>query len=293
MIRVICFDFGQTLIDTNHKPFPHVSQALEAISKLKSDDGKPLRSCLVSDFTLPAPPVTAAKITKLFNEYLAILDQSGLRSFFEPVKKRVTLSSHAGVTKPDRRIFEKALERLGVNARLEECLLITEDPGHIKAARTKLHMATLQFRSDFDDWAQAPALIANLAAPHHSAHVQPALKARFAAKGIDLQNADGSKISATVWHPISVPGDDDLQDIHVQIPVEGKVKRGAKGEVQSVTLAKPSQEQLAEATSFVRSLAKHDQIAGRAGKRALQPTHEIKTDAKGKRTLVRKGFSAI
>src|SRR5262249_560641 len=145
MIKVVMFDLGLTLIDEDRRPFAHVKDALSAISDLKTADGNPLNTCLVSDFTMPEPPVTAAKIIVLFNEYLAIRDQTGLRPLFEPVDKRVTLSTHAGVQKPDRAIFEKALLRLSSNATLRECLFITEDAGHIAKARDDLHMKTLKF----------------------------------------------------------------------------------------------------------------------------------------------------
>ena len=147
MIKIVMFDLGMTLIDGDHRPFAHVEAALTAISGFKTADGKPLRSCLVSDFTMATPPVTTTKVTALFNEYLAILDGTGLRPFFEPVHKRVTLSTQAGVAKPDREIFEKALQRLGASVALKECLVITEDATHIDKARKDLKMQTLQFRS--------------------------------------------------------------------------------------------------------------------------------------------------
>jgi FMN phosphatase YigB (HAD superfamily) len=305
MIRVVMFDLGMTLVDGNDRPFPHVEEALTAIATFKTADGKALRSCLVSDFTMAERPVTAAKVTKLFNEYLAILDETGLRPFFEPVKKRVTLSTHAGVKKPDRGIFEKALQRLGASVSLEECLFITENASHIEEARRTLKMKTLQFGStgssefDFDDWSDAPALIANLVAPHQQANTHAAIKTHLAAKGIDLlkaepaESSDATNFSGQVWSPISVPGFDDLQHVQVAIPVEGKVTRGHKGEVRSVAPVQPSAEQVEEATSFVRSLATHGQIAGQTAKPPGGATHQIETDEKGNRRLVRKRFSAF
>ena len=61
MIRVVMFDLGLTLLDANDQPFPHVKEALNAIAGFKTADGKKLRSCLVSDFDPPEPPVTPAK----------------------------------------------------------------------------------------------------------------------------------------------------------------------------------------------------------------------------------------
>ena len=148
MIRVVMFDLGMTLVGDDRRPFPHVENALAAVSGFKTADGKPLRSCLVSDFTMATAPVTAAKVAALFKEYLAILDETGLRPFFEPVKKRVTLSTHAGVQKPDRRIFEKALERLGADVALDSVPVChgERDPYRRRRAGT-LGMATLQFGS--------------------------------------------------------------------------------------------------------------------------------------------------
>lgn len=304
MIRVVMFDLGQTLIDADNHPFAHVQEALTAISSFKTAAGQPLRSCLVSDFTMATPPATPAKVTALFNQYLAILDQSGLRSFFEPVKKRVTLSTHAGVMKPDRRIFEKALQRLGATGPLEECLLITENADHIDKARNQLHMQVLQFRApgashfDFDDWAEAPALLANLVAPHQFANTHAAIKAHLAAQGIELLTAEPAEtpgalqVSGQVWRPVSVPGFADLDDVRVAIPVEAQIARGSKGEFKSSALDIPSAEQVAEATAYVRSLATQGQIAGQPGKHTNPPTHEIETDEKGNRKLVRKRFTA-
>ena len=304
MIRVVMFDLGSTLVDNDVHPFAHVEDALTAISDFKTADGKPLLSCLVSDFTMPPAPVTDAKVAGLFNEYLAILDATGLRPFFEPVNERVTLSTQAGVKKPDRKIFETALQRLGAGVGLEECLFITEDAVHIEKARDVLKMGTLQFRSggssqfDFDDWAEAPALIANLVAPHQESNTQAAIKAHLATKGIDMLGSeqagspDEMTFSGQMWSPISVPGFDDLKDVHVAIPVEGKVTRGRKGEVRSVA-KQPSAEQVEEVSSFVRSLAEHGQIAGHAGKDAKGTTHQIETDKKGTRRLVRKRYSAL
>ena len=275
MIRVVMFDLGMTLVDDDRRPFPHVEDALAAISGFKTADGKPLRSCLVSDFTMAPAPVTAAKVAALFKEYLAILDQTGLRPFFEPVNKRVTLSTHAGVQKPDRKIFEKALQRLGADVALDACLLsrrMRPISSGARVLRWRRCSSAGDGQFDFVDWADAPALIANLVAPHQQANTHAAIKAHLAAKGIDVLASEPAgppgamKFSGQVWSPISVPGFEDLQDVHVAIPVEGKVTRGSERRSSSVAPKQPSAEQIAEAASFVRSLATHGQIAGHAGK---------------------------
>lgn len=162
MLRVLLLDLGGTLI-AGGAPFPHVTDALSALNELDSSTGEPLEIALVSDF--PADiPTTPDEVAASFKEYVKILDGTKLRRFFEPVDRRVTLSAHAGVRKPDRRVYELALTRLGSDAQLADCLSITENAEHVAACR-KLGMQAMQFGSDFDDWAQAPLLIRRLIDP--------------------------------------------------------------------------------------------------------------------------------
>jgi FMN phosphatase YigB (HAD superfamily) len=239
MIKVVMFDLGQTLIDdVQQRPFPHVIEALRTIAKANSAP----KTCLVSDFKMDLKPARAMK------EYLAILDAAGLRKFFEPVQKRVTLSNHAAALKPSRKIFKKALERLGLPATpFKHCCFITENAAHIKAAREKLQMQTFQFGVDFTDWADVPELLSVASPPVSS--------------------------SGSGWQMISVPGHEDLKDIEVQAPA--------------------SAEAIEEVKSYVASLADNEQIAGRPGKPAFRATHRLVMGPKGKRKLVREGFSLL
>src|ERR671932_559711 len=100
MVRVVLLDLGGTLVGPQ-EPFPHVTEALAALNELDTPDGEPLLSALVSDFPAAVPP-TPENVQRRFDEYLVLLDGFGLRSFFEPVERRVTLSTQAGVPKPDR-----------------------------------------------------------------------------------------------------------------------------------------------------------------------------------------------
>ena len=99
-------DLGETLVHGN-EVLPHVSEALAAIAGMRTADGAPVESCLVSDYTMPSPPVTPAKIAAIFDEYLSLLVDFGLKELFEPVERRITLSTHAGYRKPDRRVCER------------------------------------------------------------------------------------------------------------------------------------------------------------------------------------------
>jgi FMN phosphatase YigB (HAD superfamily) len=230
MTKVVMFDLGQTLIDeANHqRPFPHAIEALTTISKAKPA----LKTCLVSDFKMELTPAKAMK------EYLAVLDAAGLRVFFEPVEKRVTLSNHAGAKKPDRKIFEKALQRLGVPATpLEDCCFITENAAHIKEAREQLHMQAFEFGVDFTDWGEAPAML-----------------------GVASPAAGGS-----AWHTISVPGHEDLDNIQVEAPASPD----AIEEVKSYVASLADNEQIAGRPGKPAFRASHMLVAGPQGQRRL------------------------
>src|SRR5438105_4364995 len=112
MLRALLLDLGDTLVHAD-RVLPHVPAALEAFSLLRAGDGQPIRMALVSDDAHP-PPRDPEQARQLFDEYVERLGRYGLRGFFEPVEEHLTLSSQAGVNKPDRRIFELALRRLSL-----------------------------------------------------------------------------------------------------------------------------------------------------------------------------------
>jgi hypothetical protein len=84
----------------------------------------------------------------------------------------------------------------------------------------------------------------------------------------------------------------ELADVHAPFPVEGQVTLGPLGQIRSVRLAEPAAPDLLEAAALVRSLARHGQLRGWGG-RADAATHDLETDARGRRKLVRKRFRAI
>lgn len=177
MIRVVFFDLGLTLLDQQNQPFPHVLEALDAAAD------QDVATCLVSDFDM------SLSTTDAMTQYLGILDSAGVQALFKPVDRRVTLSNHAGVGKPHRKIFQKALERLGQSAvPFTNCLFVTENTAHINSARTNLGMTALQFGQDFTDWSEFPLRLAEL------------------------------RQATNFWLPISISGHADLTDILVQVP---------------------------------------------------------------------------
>lgn len=297
MIKVLMLDLGETLVHQT-TVFPNVVEALDALSRFETADGKPLALCLVSDFEMPASPPTKEKIKAIFQKYLALLDGFGLKRFFEPVERHVTLSTHAGAFKPERSVFEMALKRLKVTARLDECLFLTENLEHVQACRN-LGMKTLRFGSpgDFSDWSEGPLLIAKLVAPDNDLNLQLALNVRLAvthelAGVMVLEKEPGDKIhsQAQQWVSVAQPGEESLA---AQVPGEVEIELDSTGRIRSVEVGQPDSEMLEEFRSFAESLKANQQISRGAG--VLQPgaTHKIETDEKGRRRLVRKRFSAI
>jgi beta-phosphoglucomutase-like phosphatase (HAD superfamily) len=306
MLRVIMFDLGLTLIDEHDRPFPHVMGALTAIQQMRGERKKPLALCLVSDFKMPAPPPTPAKVDDLFAEYLTTLEETGLRRFFEPVGAHVTLSTHAGVNKPAREIFALALRRLRSRARLPDCLFISENAAHVAAARDTLEMQTLLFRApgatafDFDDWAQAPLLIARLLPAAHNLETAVAAHLRaahdFEPEALTPGPTPGTFIArGKSWHPLRNSRLGPLDGVLVPIPAEAEVTLAPTGHAAAVRIPAPTPEQLSEAGTFVDSLARHGQIEDPSSSPAAggRPTHALERDAQGRRRLVRRGFSAI
>jgi beta-phosphoglucomutase-like phosphatase (HAD superfamily) len=314
MIRVLMFDLGGTLVDDQLKPLPHVPDALAAIAALRCADGKPLRSCLVSDYTMAPPQATVAQVRALFREYLAQLDQTGLRTWFEPVARRITLSTHAGRRKPAAAVFSKALARLQSKATLAECLLITENAAHAAAVRQKLGMQALLYggagtpAADFCDWRQAPALVAARLGLAAEAEPHQRVRDRLLALGVEPETIETAaagrlRIRGRVWQPLAVPGHPELDGLCVAVPVDGECGPGPEGDAELVKLAQPGAKELAETTAFVHQLAEQGQIAGPAkggaargpsrGSLPGQASHAVETDAQGRRRLVRKRFSAF
>ena len=171
MIKIALFDVGDTLIHDG-RPFAGALDALAAIAKLKTVDAAPLLMGIVSDYYSPAAP-TEAEIAELERRYRdEVLDPSGLSPFFQPFESRVTLSSRAGVRKPDRKIFELALQRSGTGATLDEILFVTENLEHLEKCKD-LGITPVRFGAgsepkgmpSFRDWIDAPAVIARLVEP--------------------------------------------------------------------------------------------------------------------------------
>ena len=131
-MKLVFFDLGDTL-ESGDVLLPGALETLQGIADLRSSGGEPAVLGLISDFDMPSP------------EYYAILDLLGIRSFFEPVATRVTLSNEVGVFKPDPRIFREAIDRIDPGLEFGDALFITERRSHVVAAR-QLGMQAVHFQ---------------------------------------------------------------------------------------------------------------------------------------------------
>ena len=97
------------------------------------------------------------------------------------------------------------------------------------------------------------------------------------------------RITGQRWVAVQVPG--RAAPLHVALPVQGEVRTGPDRQLEA-QIPPPSEEDVAEAAAFARSLAAHGQIgaSGASGARGTT-THRVVVDAQGREKLVRRGFS--
>ncbi len=292
MIRVVMFDLGSTL-EQNQELLPMAAESVAAVARFEAQDERPIEFCLVSNFHL-ADRFELGQVGELFADYLEILEKLGLRDLFEPVERRVTLSAHANALKPDRKVFELALERLGVAAKLEECMFITENASHIAAAKA-LGMECLRFGADgadsFENWGEGIIRIALKIDPTNAKNIAAAVSIAGEARGftdIGAATVNAGVFSAAAKALLEL--DDHslgkLEGVNVQVPAQVELDLRRPDPRVEVHMQADARD---EATAFVRSLEAHGKLGG--GPSLLgQPTHEIQIDKVGRRVLKRTGY---
>jgi hypothetical protein len=157
LVRLILFDLGGTLEDRDVLR-PGALATLKAIQSLCTGDRPAAVLGLVSDFDMPAEPADVAVIRQ---RYYELLDRLGIRSFFEPVERRVTLSTEVGVFKPDEAIFRAAVRKIDPGLPFDDVLFVTENVEHVRGAR-RLGLRAVHLRGPDQPHGEVDALPALL-----------------------------------------------------------------------------------------------------------------------------------
>jgi FMN phosphatase YigB (HAD superfamily) len=140
-MKIILFDLGQTLED-HDVLLPGAVDLLSAIKGMRDSNNEPPFIALVSNFEKANTP---EEIGPIRNKYFRILDKLKIRSFFEPVEERVTLSTEVCVEKPHIRIFRTAVDKIQKDLSFGNVIFITENKEHIDKAGG-YGMATIHFK---------------------------------------------------------------------------------------------------------------------------------------------------
>jgi FMN phosphatase YigB (HAD superfamily) len=140
-MKMILFDLGQTLEDRDVL-LPGARKTLQAIQAMRDSSGEAVVMALVSDFDMPDRP---EQIPVIRQQYYDILESLGIRSFFEPVSERVTLSTEVGVLKPDEKIFRAVVEKIDEDLSFQCVVFITENLEHVEAT-CDLGMTAIHFK---------------------------------------------------------------------------------------------------------------------------------------------------
>lgn len=130
-MKLVLFDLGDTL-ESDGVLLPGALETLETIASLGTDGRPAAWLGLVSDFHMPTGSTDVATIQQ---RYYSLLDDLGIRPFFEPVAERVTLSTEVGVFKPDEAVFRAAASKAGPAVAFKDVLFVTENLSHVLAAR--------------------------------------------------------------------------------------------------------------------------------------------------------------
>lgn len=131
-MKLVLFDLGQTLEDGDVL-LPGALTTLQDIAALRDHDGAPVQLGLASDFDEPA------------QQYYDIIDNLGIREFFEPVVTHVALSGEVGAHKPAREFFEAAVGKIDPGLTFADVFFVTENRSHVAAAR-KMGLTAVQVR---------------------------------------------------------------------------------------------------------------------------------------------------
>jgi hypothetical protein len=140
-MKLVLFDLGDTL-EHQDVLLPGAMEVLQTVSNLKDSEGQPVLLALLSDFLMPRQP---SDIPSLQQQYYDLLGRLGIDAFFRPLEQFVTLSMEVGLFKPDRLIFQIAIEKAHADLAFSDVLFVTENREHVQAVRT-LGMHAVHFK---------------------------------------------------------------------------------------------------------------------------------------------------
>lgn len=277
MLRALLLDLGDTLVRANHV-IEHVPKALAQLAALPTEQDLPLQLALVSDYTMPGPGAAPEELARLFEEYVELVRGFGLLQCFEPVDQHITLSTQAGVSKPDARIFQLALQRLKLPPELASAMLITEAGDHVAAAR-RLGMTAWQYGKDFDDWTSAPLLVARALHCDDATSLLEPLRDRVQA----LFDKRVQRIEHADNHPVTV-----IYAVLAENPeAEVVIRLNPAGDVDSLEPVTPTDSE----AKYRRSLEDSGALGAAGEPLAPGQTHVLEPGPDGKPKLTRKRFS--
>ena len=140
-MKVVLFDLGNTLEDTRREVL--LPGALKTLRAMRDPAGEAPALALVSDFGETG--ATPERLLAIQSEYYAILERYGIRSFFDPVARRVVLSAEVGAEKPDPKIFRAVIDRIAPSLGFHDLFFVTERRAHVLEARA-LGMKAVHFK---------------------------------------------------------------------------------------------------------------------------------------------------
>jgi FMN phosphatase YigB (HAD superfamily) len=130
-MKVVLFDLGKTLEDRDVL-LPGARETLQAVQAMRDSNGEAAALALVSDFDMPDNP---EQVPFIQQRYYELLDKLSIRSFFEPVADRVTLSTEVGAFKPHEKIFRAVIEKIDEGLGFRDVIFVTENQEHVLEAR--------------------------------------------------------------------------------------------------------------------------------------------------------------
>jgi hypothetical protein len=140
-VTLVLFDLGDTL-ESGGALRPGALQLLQELTDLRAGGRPAVALGLLSDTRDPAGP---ADVSAIVTEYHVLLDRLGIRRYFEPLSRRVTLSAEVGVRKPAAAAFRAAVARADPTLTSADVVFVTEDADHVRAAR-RLGMTAVHVR---------------------------------------------------------------------------------------------------------------------------------------------------